>query len=141
MRPLNLVILIVGLATVDGPQGADKSAERLRVMRAMADGITMEQNASGGRPGLERLPEPVYRFDDPARQHSDGTVWLWCRSGRPAALLTLSKDRSPSEGLRWIYELTSVARPDLRHCFGVRPVATSRGGGRHAEVPQGRAPG
>jgi hypothetical protein len=110
VRLLNSMILVLGLAAAgDGPKGADQPVERLRVMRAMADGITMEPTSSGARLGLERLPEPVYRFDDPARQHSDGTVWLWCRSGRPAALLTLSKDRSPSEGLRWIYELTSMS--------------------------------
>ena len=104
------LIFFLDLATVgDGPQGTDKPVERLRAMRAVADGVTMEQTASGARLGLERLAEPVFRFDDPARQYSDGTVWLWCRSGRPAALLTLSKDRSPAEGLRWIVELTSMA--------------------------------
>ena len=107
--PLSLA-MILGLATVgDGPQGSDKPVERLRAMRAVADGVAMEQTARGARLELERLAEPVYRFDDPARQYSDGTVWVWCRSGRPAALLTLSKDRSPAEGLRWIAELASMA--------------------------------
>jgi hypothetical protein len=34
--------------------------------------------------------DPIYRFDDPARNVLDGTIWAWGRSGRPAALLTLS---------------------------------------------------
>jgi hypothetical protein len=110
VRLLISLILFLGLETVgDGPQSPDKSVERLRAMRAIADGVTMEQISGDGRQKLERLAEPVYRFDDPARQYSDGTVWVWCRSGRPAALLTLSKDRSPAEGLRWIAELTSMA--------------------------------
>ena len=40
---------------------------------------------------------------------SDGTVWVWCRSGRPAALLTLTKHRPPAEGTQWLTELTSLA--------------------------------
>ena len=82
--PLSLA-MILGLATVgDGPQGSDKPVERLRAMRAIADGVTMEQISGDGRRKLERLAEPVYRFDDPARRFSDGTVWAWCRSGRPS---------------------------------------------------------
>ena len=101
--------MILGLATVgDGPQGSDKPVERLRAMRAIADGVTMEQTSVDGRQKLERLAEPVYRFDDPARRFSDGTVWAWCRSGRPTAVLTLSKNRSPEGEVRWLGELTSL---------------------------------
>jgi hypothetical protein len=107
--PLSLA-MILGFATVgDGPQSPDKSVERLRAMRAIADGVTMEQTSVDGRQKLERLAEPVYRFDDPARRFSDGTVWAWCRSGRPTAVLTLSKNRSPEGEVRWLGELTSLA--------------------------------
>jgi len=110
VRLLISPIVILGLATVgDGPKGSDNQAARLGEMRAIADSVTVEQSSRGARLKLERLAEPVYRFDDPARQYSDGTVWTWCRSGRPAALLTLSKDRSPEGGFRWIAEMTSLA--------------------------------
>ena len=55
------------------------------------------------------MPEPIYRFDDPARQFSDGTIWAWGRSGRPAALLTLAKERASAGGFQWLAELTSLA--------------------------------
>jgi len=58
---------------------------------------------------LERLAEPIYRFDDPARQFSNGSVWAWGRSGRPAALLTLAKERATAGGYQWLIELTSLA--------------------------------
>jgi hypothetical protein len=104
------LILSVGLATVgNGPQGSDKPVERLAAMRAFADGVTMEQTSVNVRRTLERLAEPIYRFDDPARRNSDGTVWAWGRSGRPAAVLTLSKYRSPEGRYRWLAELTSLA--------------------------------
>ncbi len=109
MRLLIFPILILGLtAWGDEPQGPDSPSARLVAMRAIADSVTVEKISGDDRLRLERLPEPVYRFDDPARQYSDGTVWAWGRDGRPAALLTLSKDRSPTEGLRWIAELTSL---------------------------------
>jgi hypothetical protein len=110
VRLLFSILLSLGLATVgDGPQGSDSPAARLVAMRAIADGVAVETASPGAHQKLERLAEPIYRFDDPARQYSDGTVWAWCQSGRPVALLTLSKDRSPEEGLRWIAELTSLA--------------------------------
>src|SRR5262245_23299348 len=99
---------LAALAMGDGPQGSNTQAARLVAMRAIADSITVEKTAQGARVRLERLTEPVYRFDDPARQYSDGTVWAWGRPGRPVALLTLSRDRSPQEGLRWIAEMTSL---------------------------------
>ena len=104
------IFLSLGLATIaDGPQSADSQAARLSAMRSLADNVTVEESAGVPVEEVERLPEPVYRFNDPARQYSDGTVWAWGRSGRPIAVLTLSRDRSPDEGLRWIAELTSLA--------------------------------
>jgi hypothetical protein len=93
----------------DGPQGSGSQAERLRAMRALADGVTVQTVSQAPQQMLERLAEPVYRFDDPARQFSDGTVWAWGRSGRPAALLTLAKERATDGGYRWLGELTSLA--------------------------------
>jgi hypothetical protein len=83
-------------------------------MRAFAAGITMVESSSGTRRVLERLAEPVYRFDDPARQNLDGTVWAWGRSGRPAALLTFAKTRAPDGSFRWLGELTSLGASSKR---------------------------
>ena len=112
MRLLISPILILGLATPGAErQGSDNQAARLVAMRAIADGVTVEKTSGGARLKLERLAEPVYRFDDPARQYSDGTVWAWCRSGRPAAVLTLSKKRLENGGFMWLGEMTSLT-PD-----------------------------
>jgi hypothetical protein len=109
VRLLISLIFCLGLATVgDGPQGSDSQAARMGAMRAIVDSVTMETTSPDAHQRLERLAEPVYRFDDPARQYLDGTVWAWCRAGRPAALVTLSLDRNP-RGFRWIAELTSLA--------------------------------
>jgi hypothetical protein len=36
---------------------------------------------------VEVVAEPVLRFNDPARAHEDGTVWVRGRAGRPIAIL------------------------------------------------------
>jgi hypothetical protein len=106
------------LATAqDQPQGSGSHAERLRAMRALASGVTIETASPGARQTLERLAEPVYRFDDAARRTSDGTVWVWCRSGRPSALLTLTKHDSPAAGPHWLTEMTSLAPGPISAVF------------------------
>jgi hypothetical protein len=110
MRFLVAPILIFALAAKgDEPQGPDARAARLREMRAIADGITVQETARGGRARVERLPEPVYRFDVADRHVTDGTVWIWGRSGRPSAMLTLTKHRAAVQGPHWLTELTSLA--------------------------------
>ncbi len=78
-------------------------------MRALATSVSIETASPGARERLERLAEPVYRFDDAARRTADGTVWVWCHSGRPSAAVTLTKHRSPAGGFHWLTELTSLA--------------------------------
>jgi hypothetical protein len=113
------LILIVSLMNCGlVPQGADSRSARLEAMRAFANGVTIDQTTSGARLRLDRVAEPVYRFDDPARQNLDGTVWAWGRSGRPAALLTLAKYRAPDGSFGWLGELTSLAPGPLSAAVG-----------------------
>ncbi len=107
----NLVIALVG--TWWSPQGSDTPAGRLVAMRQFADGVTMEQTSQATRQVLERLPEPAYRFADPARHTTDGTVWIWGRSGRPSAVMTLTKHRPPDRDEHWLSELTSLTPGSL----------------------------
>ena len=89
-------------------QGSDGPAQRLHAMRGLAAGIAMETASGAVRQNFKRLDEPVYRFDDPARRTSDGTTWVWCDSGRPSALVTVTKHESPGGGHHWLTELTSL---------------------------------
>jgi hypothetical protein len=70
----SLILTIGLLATGDEPQSSNTQTARLIAMRAIADSVTVEKTSPSARVRLERLPGPVYRFDDPARQYSDGTV-------------------------------------------------------------------
>jgi hypothetical protein len=98
-----------GRARGDDRPGDPGHAARLAAMRAIADRVTVQDLSQRSPRKLERLAEPVYRFDDPARRFSDGTVWAWGRSGRPAALLSLAPERSLAGNQQWVVELTSLA--------------------------------
>jgi hypothetical protein len=111
---LPLVVACLVAVAEARAQGEEKPADtgqaaRLRAMRAIADEVTVESLAPEARRKEERMPDPVYRFNDPARLFSDGTVWAWGRSGRPVALLTLAPQRTPDGAHRWLGELTSLA--------------------------------
>lgn len=112
MRSFLLSIVMFSLAAMgQEPRDMEIPAERLRAMRAVAERVT---NVTAGpdaqhQQKLERLAEPLYRFADPAREFSDGTIWAWGRPGRPAALLTLSSQPVRTGGLRWVIEMSSLA--------------------------------
>jgi hypothetical protein len=81
-------------------------------MDQIVKSIVLQKVDGGSSERIAMLDNPNYRFVDPARSFSDGTVWAWGRPGRPAALLTLSIQKK--EGvLRWLGELTSLSTPSI----------------------------
>ena len=107
----------------------------------LAAGIEMKTASGTVRQDLKRLGEPVFRFDDPARRTFDGTMWVWCDSGRPWATVTVTKHPSPAGGHHWLTELTSLAPGPISATIRGRCVAALRDGGPDAEVLQGAGPG
>jgi regulation of enolase protein 1 (concanavalin A-like superfamily) len=62
----------------------------LRVFRQLAEEVKIRPGENAKSPPVEMLPEPLYRYADPAHDCPDATVWAWGRAGRPVALLTLA---------------------------------------------------
>jgi hypothetical protein len=89
----------------DGPPAT--SAARSGAMGELARAITIVSAAAGTR--SELIADPIYRFDDPTRRFSDGTLWAFGKSGRPDALLCLSLEKDDRGRLKWIHELTSLS--------------------------------
>jgi hypothetical protein len=111
--------LVLGLL---GQSEGDTSKDaRLKSMRDLAEAVILVEAVPGTRAQL--IAGPIVRFDDPARSFSDGTIWAFGRSGRPAALFCLSLEKDSQGRLKWIHELTSIASG---------PVAASS---RHASGP------
>jgi hypothetical protein len=91
--------------TQDG--GPSTSSARSGAMRELARAISLAPATTAAK--SELISEPIYRFDDPARRFSDGTIWAFGKSGRPDALLCLSLEKNDRGQLKWIHELTSLS--------------------------------
>jgi hypothetical protein len=105
MALIGLCLAASSARTQDEPPST--SAARTAAMRELAQAITLVSTPTGTK--AELISEPIYRFDDPARRFSDGTIWAFGKSGRPDALLCLSLERNKRGQLRWVHELTSLS--------------------------------
>ncbi|MEX2137885.1 MAG: hypothetical protein WD894_01400 [Pirellulales bacterium] len=72
-------------------KGQDESQEsvnkrQLAVMRRLAETIQVTVAERERRQKAKLIPEPLFRFSDQSRLHSDGSVWAWSIAGRPVAM-------------------------------------------------------
>ncbi len=113
MRPQRPAWIIAAALAVAAPRGWSQdqpptpSAERSGAMAGLARAISVV--VPGGGAKAELVADPIYRFDDPTRRYSDGTLWAFGRQGRPAALLCLSLERNERGEFWWLHELTSLS--------------------------------
>lgn len=64
-----------------------EAAEFLKAARANAALFTIQEAKTGKE--IERVENPVFRYKEIARGSAQGTVWIWGRKGRPAAVLEM----------------------------------------------------
>jgi hypothetical protein len=97
----------------DPSQKADAATSKARAdrMRELARGIAVE-SPDGKK--FELSPEPIYRFADPTRAFSDGTVWAFGKPGRPEALFTVSLEGRQGGSFHWLHEFTSLSTDRVR---------------------------
>ncbi|HLQ46720.1 MAG TPA: hypothetical protein VK137_18395 [Planctomycetaceae bacterium] len=62
-------------------------AEYLKIARAQTELVRLQDVETGA--DIERVENPVYRYSEPVRGIVQGTMWVWGRKGRPAAVLEL----------------------------------------------------
>jgi hypothetical protein len=88
MTSLIVWCLAAGLAQTarsEPPEPQSLREQRLAKMRSFVASLTMaEVDGASARP-IKLVTEPVLRFSDPDRLHSDGTLWVWGDRGRPRA--------------------------------------------------------
>ena len=108
----------------------------------LARAITLEPAPAGTK--SELISEPIFRFDDPARRFSDGTIWAFGKSGRPDALLCLSLEKDDRGQLKWIHELTSLSSGTVaassRHGSGPWTWNPNEAGIVLQPIPKGQPP-
>jgi len=88
---------------------------RLRSMRELAEAISVEAVKENAAIKLGLVEDARFRFNSPTIACDDATVWVWGRTGRPAAVLTLSGTwpTAGRDGI-WSYEFTSLSPSKLR---------------------------
>ena len=93
-------------------QDAD-STERLEAMTTRANLLRAEFTDRESRNNRFKLvPQPILRYSDPARQDTDGTVWVFADGEPPVALVCLFV--KPDRTKEWNYEFVSLIDQPLR---------------------------
>jgi hypothetical protein len=122
--PIIVFCLSGSLSFADDTESARQ--ERLAAMRQRAEALQLK---IGEQSDLRRVgKEPLFRYSDPARTTTDGTLWLWTQAEQPIAAVCLFNDSR--EGFLWNYELVSLSDSPLfvdgRPGWNWRPDANQR---------------
>ncbi|MFI5457622.1 MAG: hypothetical protein ACHRXM_19440 [Isosphaerales bacterium] len=124
-RVARLLPTFVALLIAPGPDGhrvsaqdsaplaakkEDGRAERLDEMKQIAGSFQAAAIDGGSRTPAAMAHDPYYRWNDPTREFSDGTLWFWRSSGRPIAVLAIELyPHNNAFGTVWNLEFTSLA--------------------------------
>lgn len=106
-----VLVLAFAMNAVESSSADDRPERerRLDAMRQRAAALKLSRYEMGKLRGVERVEQPLMRYNDPARETTDGTVWAWGTEGRPSAVLFLFVEPGANGGQEWNYELTSLA--------------------------------
>jgi len=69
------------------PDATVEAAEFLKIARTNAAIFRIQDAKSGA--DIERIENPVLHYTQPERGNVQGTLWIWGRKGRPAAVLEM----------------------------------------------------
>ena len=95
-------------ANDESQESANK--RHLAEMRMLADTIRVTVGEGEQRREAKLIEKPLFRFSDPSRLHSDGSVWAWGIAGRPVMMAEFrTADRTKGA---WGHDL--VATSDVR---------------------------
>src|SRR5262245_50927210 len=92
---------------------APASSEKLRMvqLRGLANRFqaTYYKPATGEATQLRLMPQPIYRFDDPAANVEDGALFAFAEANDPELLLMIEAIRSKDNKLLWRYSLARMS--------------------------------
>lgn len=103
-----------GQTTPERPATDTRQAARLEFMRDAVQDIEIASVASDDQRDLKFKPQPILRYNDPARGVADSAVWRLGTKGRPIALVT-SEVYGPEENgsFRLSHEFLAIDKPNL----------------------------
>jgi hypothetical protein len=116
--------LVLGASAEDAPEVIAARKLRLKAMQQIAERFKVQASEGEERKEVPLIEAPILRFNDPAREFHDATLWAWGESGRPLCLLAIEQygDRSwfefialssqrftaEADGLRWTPRASSI---------------------------------
>jgi hypothetical protein len=88
----------------------DDRATRLDEMHQIAGSFQAVVIDGGTRAPAAMAGDPQYRWNDPTREFSDGTLWFWKSSGRPIGVVAIELyPQNKAFGIVWALEFTSLS--------------------------------
>jgi hypothetical protein len=123
----------------DASVSAPNRELQLAAMRKIAGGLKITVGDEDPRE-VEMIGEPLFRFNDSARDFSDGSIWGYGGKGRPLAILSLSLHPHNGDRLGWLYEINSLTSLPVEGRFaGPQTWSTRKPGLEFQELPNGPA--
>lgn len=105
IRDMLLIVMSSVICSSNFADETDLRAQTLTGMRSRAHALRLRIGDQKER--LQVGPQPLFRYNDPARTTTDGTLWLWTQDERPVAIACLFNDSR--EGFQWNYELVTLS--------------------------------
>ena len=90
--PSLLTVLVCGRALLGQDAGPSVRAARevlVAEMKQIAESLTAFEREGPERRPLKLRREPLLTWNDPIKEFSESSLWVWGDSGRPHAVLTL----------------------------------------------------
>ena len=87
----------------------DSGTDRLKKMVTLAKAVTVAELDGRKRTFVGPIPNPVFRYDDPARGFEDGTIWAFGDKGRPLALMKVEFHQEAPHPSAVVYGVASLA--------------------------------
>lgn len=84
----------------------------MKVARDHMKLLTFRSLTDDGEVDVELHPNPVLVYGDEVRKHESGTLWVWGKTGRPAAVMELYRDGD--KNTPWIHALTMTSTAKIR---------------------------
>ena len=97
---------LIAVGAEDTPADAERDAQRAAAKR-IAHSLRLRVGSAGKSMAVEA--EPLLRYTDATRKQDEAALWVWGKSGRPAAILAMEFYPKPPRGPRWLYEIASLS--------------------------------
>jgi hypothetical protein len=108
----------------DDAKAASESGQRSEEMKQLVAPLHAVKIEGARRVPLVLQKEPLQRWNDPTREFSDGSLWLWTSGERPVAAVAVELYRARDLGAHWSFEFVSLStglvEADAENGFEVR---------------------